>query len=82
MPYLVSTRDTSKEPWRIDSGYDQLFDAQGRVRLLRRVGDMEAKIDPVDVIPEGTPKYNNSKTMKDLQGIRASHPWTSGDDYN
>lgn len=82
MKFLVYTRDTAREPWRIDSGYDQKFDAQGRVRLLRRVGDMETKIEEVLVIPPGTPKYNNAKTMKDLQGIRSENPWNSGDDYN
>jgi homogentisate 1,2-dioxygenase len=66
----------------VDSGYDQKFDAQGRVRLLRRFGDMETKIEEVLVIPAGTPKYNNAKTMKHIQSIRSEHPWNSGDDYN
>lgn len=78
MKYLVQTRETSKEPWRNDSGYDMKSQAHGRMRLLRRIGSMEAKVIEVDKLPDGLPSYDNCKTLKALQKIRLMCAW--GDD--
>lgn len=78
MKYLVLTRETSREPWRKDSGYDTKSQAHGRVRLLRRVGSMEAMVEEVPELPKGLPSYDNGKTLKALQKIRLMHTW--GDD--
>lgn len=78
MKYLVLTRETSREPWRNDSGYETKSQAHGRVRLLRRVGSMEARVEEVPELPKGLPSYDNSKTLKALQKIRLMCAW--GDD--
>lgn len=75
MKYLVLTRETTKEPWRNDSGYEIKSQAHGRVRLLRRFGDMYAKVEEVPTLPEGIACYDNCLTLRKLQRIRSQHAW-------
>lgn len=81
MKYLVKTRETTKEPWRNDSGYDNKSQAHGRVRLLRRFGDMYAKVDEVTDLPPGIACYDNCKTLRALQRIRTMHSWGDESSY-
>lgn len=75
MKYLVLTRETTKQSWRNDSGYEHKGQAHGRVRLLRRFADMLAMVEEVAELPPGLPVYNNCKTLKELQSIRTKCSW-------